>query len=79
MTDEKIKELAEAYVMREDVVTSNDGVPFADEVKQGYIDGYKDSEKEHSAEIDVLKRELQAERSMRQYWHDEYCKAVSKK
>lgn len=79
MADERIEQKAEEYVMREDVVTDNDGVPFAEEVKQGYIDGYKDCEKEHSAEIDVLKRELQAERSMRQYWHDEYCKTVSKK
>ena len=47
--------------------------------KQAFIDGYKECEKDYSAEIDVLKRELQAEKNMRQYLHDEYCKAVNKK
>lgn len=46
------EERAEAYILREDVVTENDRVPvdngyggqtvsFEDEVKKGYLDGYK--------------------------------------
>jgi len=53
-----VEQKAEEYVMREDVITENDRVPFdngygfqtvsfEDEVKQAFIDGYHECQKEH--------------------------------